>query len=164
MRLPLVCFALALLSSTMSIPAQGPIIVPVEAEPFTFEAGSACTFPVRQEPLLNKEVAKIFPPEENGDQRVIITGSIFVELTNLDTGKSKIYNISGPGIFVFHPDGSISIDILGRSSINLLPTSIPPGPQFFVNSGRAVVEIRPDGLFTIVKLSGNQEDICAALS
>lgn len=166
MRLLTVCFALTLaLFSTTSLSAQGPTRTPVNNQPFTVAAGLACAFPLHGEPLIDQEVTKTFPPEPNGDVRQIITGRLVFELSNLDTDKSLIVNISGPVLVVRHPDGSIRADFGGRSGpITFSPTDIPPGPKSFINSGRLVVDITPTGQFILVSQSGHEEDVCAALS
>jgi hypothetical protein len=166
MGLLTVCFALALaLFSTTLISAQGPTRSPVNNQPFTVAAGQGCNFPLHGEPLIDQEVTKTFPPESNGDVKVIITGRLVFELTNLDTGKSLVVNISGPVTAVFHPDGSVRADFGGLSGpIVFFPTDIPPGPKAFINSGRLVVDITPSGQLILVSQSGHEEDVCAALS
>ncbi len=166
MRLLTVCFALTLaLLSTTTLLAQKPTRMLTNSQPFTIDAGLACAFPLHGEPLIDQEVTKTFPPEPNGDVKQIVTGRLVFELSNLDTGKSLVVNISGPGFFVFHPDGSISADFGGRSGpVTFFPTDIPPGPKAFINSGRVVVDITPTGQIILVSQSGHEEDVCAALS
>jgi hypothetical protein len=166
MRLLSVCFALTLaLLSTTTLLAQKPTRTPFNNQPFTEAAGLACDFPLHGEPLIDQEVVTTFPPDANGDVKQTITGRLVFELSNLDTGKSLVVNVSGPAFAVFHPDGSIRADFGGRSGpIVFFPTDIPPGPKAFINSGRVVVDITPTGQFILVSQSGHEEDVCTALS
>ena len=126
--------------------------------PFTFEtiefpAGEFCSFAVLIDFPAQHYIATTFPPKPNGDVVEIQTGRVIARYTNLSTGTSVTYNISGPTILTFHADGSVTLEL--------------PGPQGFftsINNGRIVVDISPDGVFTIVKQVGHTEDICAALS
>jgi hypothetical protein len=143
--------------------SEGPTRRPTINQPFTIPAGSACTFPLHGEPVINQEVTKTFPPEPNGDVKQIVTGRLVFELTNLDTHKSMTVNISGPVFAIFHPDGSITGD-LGGISLNLFgPTDIPPATAF-INSGRVVINVTSSGQLILVSQSGHEEDVCAALS
>jgi hypothetical protein len=135
-----------------------PIREPVFAEDFEIPAGLACSFAVGFEFLVNKEFAKTFPPQPNGDVVVLINGRLVERLTNVSTGKSITLNVSGPGRFTFHADGSATLEAWGRSS-----NFFGPG-QAFLFSGRLVIEITPDGIGTPVSLNGHEEDLCAALS
>jgi hypothetical protein len=136
-------------------PIRSPIL---SGEPFEIPAGLACSFAVGVELLVNKEFAKTFPPEPNGDVVVLSNGRLVERLTNVSTGKSIIVNVSGPGRLTIHPDGSATLVAWGRSS-----NFFGPG-EAFLFSGRLVIEIAPDGIGTPVSLSGHEEDICAALS
>jgi hypothetical protein len=163
--LPVYFVAILVLISASPLSAQKPTRIPIgDLSGHTFEAGLVCSFPLRSQPLVNEAVATIFPPEENGDQRVILTGHLIVEYTNLDTGKSKVYNLSGPGILQVHPDGSVTFELLGRSSVDILPTDIPPGPLFLVNSGKLVFELTPSGQLILLSQTGHVQDVCAELS
>jgi hypothetical protein len=52
-----------------------------------------------------------------------------------------------------------------RSAIGFnAPTDTPPGPFSFMNIGRLVLVIAPDGSGTITQLSGNTTDLCAAVA
>jgi hypothetical protein len=126
---------------------------PVTFETIELPAGEFCSFAVLLEFPAQKYVAKTFPPKPNGDVVQLQTGHVVARYTNLSTGTSITHNISGPTRFTFHADGSVTLEL--------------PGPQGFftsINKGRIVVEISPDGVFTIVKQVGHLEDICAALA
>jgi len=126
---------------------------PVPFETIEFPGGEFCSFAVLLEFPVNQYIAKTFPPEPNGDVVELQTGRVVARFTNLSTGTSITYNISGPTRFTFHADGSVTIEL--------------PGPQGVFNSinwGRIVIEVSPDGVFTFIKQTGHAEDICAALA
>jgi hypothetical protein len=126
---------------------------PVPFETVEFPAGEFCSFPVLLEFPEHKYTAKTFPPKPNGDVVEIQTGKAFARYTNLSTGKSITYNISGPTRLIFHPDGSLTV--------------IAPGPQLFFDSihwGNIVGEFSPDGELTLIKVTGRTENVCAALA
>jgi hypothetical protein len=160
-----ICFAFTLaLLFTTSVLAQGPTRTPLNNQPFTVAAGRACAFPPHGEPLIDQEVVKTFPPDANGDVRQIITGRLVFELSNLDTGKSLVVNVSGPATLIFHPDGSHMDEIEGGSGpLIFSPTDIPPGSTAFINSGRIAIDATSTGQFIVVSQSGHEQDVCAAL-
>jgi hypothetical protein len=144
----------ALVANPPRISAIGkPTRSPVTFETIEVPAGQFCSFAVLIEFPAQKYVAKTFPPKPNGDVVEIQTGRLIARYTNLSTGTSVTYNISGPTIITFHADGSVTLEL--------------PGPQGFVGSinwGRIVIEFSPDGEGTIVKQTGHAVDFCAALS
>jgi hypothetical protein len=134
---------------------------PLPAGPFEAPAGLFCSFGVLSEPVVNNQVVKTFPPEPNGDIVQLATGAFVARLTNTSTGKSITVNISGPGRFTIHPDGSATLEASGRwffAVVENAPFSA------FISSGRAVLSIAPDGTVTLVSQSGHVEDVCALLS
>jgi hypothetical protein len=112
-----------------------------------------CSFAVAIDFPEQHYIAKAFPPKPNGDVVEIQTGRLIARYTNLSTGTSVTYNISGPTIITFHADGSVTLKL--------------PGPQGFIgviNWGQIVIEISPDGEGEITKQTGHAVDFCAALS
>ena len=144
----------ALEATPLRLSAIGkPTRSPVPFETVEIPAGEFCSFAVLLEFPAHKVIEKTFPPKPNGDVVVLATGKLVARFTNLSTGTSITYNISGPTRNTFHADGSVTFEL--------------PGPQGFIdfiNWGRIVGEISPDGELTIVKQTGHAENICAALS
>ena len=122
--------SLLTLSSSLASAGGKPRRVPLPDSFSTLDlaAGKACDFHLAGGPVINHEVATTFPADENGDVRQLIRGRLLERLTNVDTGKSIVVDISGPGRFVFHADGSISWDLHGRWLFFLGPTDVPAGP------------------------------------
>jgi hypothetical protein len=118
-----------------------------------------CPFDVKVTPLANKEKTTIF-----SDGRVLVTGTLKVRLTNLDTGKSVDVNISGPATFTPNEDGSFTGVFKGRT---LVFPDDGPGPAahlFFVSSGRTTMIVNKDfTFFTLQNTIGGSVDICEAL-
>jgi hypothetical protein len=91
----------------------------------------------------------------------LATGNFVTRMTNTSTGKSITINISGPGRFIIHPDGSFTLEATGRWFLGLIENA--PFTAF-ISSGRVVISFAPDGTGTLVSQSGPVEDVCALLS
>jgi hypothetical protein len=133
------------------------------SEPFEVPAGLVCSFGVFVETIVNNQVVKTFPPEPNGDIVQLATGAFVTRLTNTTTGKSITVNISGPGRFTIHPDGSATLEAWGRWNFFFID-AVNAGTKAIINSGRVVLSIAPDGTQTLVSQSGHEEDVCVLLS
>jgi hypothetical protein len=136
---------------------------PFVAEPFELPAGEICSFGVLSEPIVNKQVVTTFPPEPNGDVVQLATGAFVLRLTNTSTGKSITVNISGPGRFTAHPDGSATLEAFGRWYWLFVDVT-NAGTKAFILAGHLVLSFAPDGFATLVSQSGHEEDVCALLS
>jgi len=140
-----------------------PTLSPLPAGPFELEAGLVCTFGILGEVPVNNQVVKTFPPEPNGDIVQLATGAFVTRLTNASTGKSITVNVSGPGRFTVHPDGSATLEAWGRWNMFIIDDA-NLGTKAIINSGHVVLSIAPDGTQLIVSQSGHEEDVCALLS
>ena len=134
---------------------------PLPAGDFEAPAGLFCSFGVFVETIVNNQVVTTFPPEPNGDIVQLATGAFVTRLTNTSTGKSITVNISGPGRFTIHPDGSTTLEASGRWFFALIENA---PLNAFISSGRVVLSIAPDGTATLVSQSGHVEDVCVLLS
>ena len=154
-RKSLLAAAVAVLSALALAPsaaADKPIIEPAPFGEFT---GQYCEdFLVRVAETTNRGTAKIF-----SDGSVIITGTLNVAVTNLETGKTISLNISGPAMF--SSDGSTLVGVgkwlffgeagfLGR-----------PGPTLETFDGRFTLDL---GTVTFVSRTGTVGELCAALA
>ena len=131
-----------------------------------FPAGRACSFAFAATPVSNNSYVKIYPVDENGDFRVIGTGTLKEQLTNVDTGKSIIVNISGPATQINYADGSSVVTTGGSVLVAFLAPFNPAGPATYIFTGRTVMSFAPPfGLLTLVSTTDNKPfDVCAALS
>jgi len=141
-------------------PTREPI--PDDAQRFDAPAGVVCSFELAGDPVANNEFVTTFPARPNGDIVVLVTGRLVDRLSNVETGESITLNISGPLRFTFHPDGTGTTELLGRSVVFLFPNN--GGPSTFLNAGRTVFTFAPGEPAILVFVRGHQEDICAALS
>src|SRR5438874_521583 len=96
----------------LAAPVRTPVSIPDQ-----FTLTGVCSSDVQVDVLTNKEVATTL---SNGN--VITTGALKVRLTNVDTGKSVVLNISGPS--VTSPDGTT---ITGGPWLFFFPTDNTQG-------------------------------------
>jgi hypothetical protein len=142
----------ALAGAALLVPAamaDKPSRDPLPAPP-TFTISGSCSFDVRVDILSNKEFITTF---SSGKQ--IITGQLFVRLTNLSTGKSIDLNISGPGIE----------DLSSPSTFNLSGTSLIFFPGVLaLTRGPITLTFDAEGNVTsFTQTSSSSLDLCKAL-
>jgi hypothetical protein len=145
--------------------ARGPKWQFNAGEPFTLPA-DFCGFEIGVSFPVDKEYFKTLKAAD-GSTTVLVTGSLTLSNTNLNTGKSITANISGPGKITFFPDGSESSVETGRAVYALLPADaqrfgVPP---IGLTAGPLTESFAPDGSLTSFSLQGHVlVDVCAALS
>jgi hypothetical protein len=135
-----------------SAAADKPIQVPA---PFGSFTGQFCAdFAVRISETTNRGTTKIF-----SDGSAMTTGTLKVDVTNLETGKTIALNISGPARF--SSDGTTLVGtgrwllfgeagFLGR-----------PGPTLETSVGTLVINL---GDTTLVSRTGTSRELCAELA
>lgn len=134
-------------------PAREALFIP---DVIDLPAGAACTFDVRIDVLVNREFATTF--ERSGtDVVTLTTGRLVVSVTNVATGASETFNISGPGLNVNHADGTLTIYYYGRG----MPFA---DNGMWVTTGPAVQEIAADGSVISTTFASNRSrDVCAEI-
>jgi hypothetical protein len=145
----IVGLALALAPSAA---ADKPVTAPA---PFGTFTGQYCAdFPVRVSETTNRGTIRIF-----SDGSAIVTGTLKVDVTNLETGETISLNISGPSFF--SSDGSTLVGtgkwlffgeagFLGR-----------PGPTLETSDGRFVLDLATE---TFASRTGKIRGLCAQLA
>jgi hypothetical protein len=128
--------------------------VPFPPEGILLPGGVFCDADILVEAIRNTEKATTFPADANGNVVQIVTGQLWIEVTNLDSNASVVLNISGPIKYLIEPDGTTTATLLGRS----VPVQ-PPG--LIVNSGRTIQVTHPDGSSEILSRRGHVIDVCA---
>ncbi len=144
----LMVLALVGLTATPAGAAGRTPFEPIPPGGFEFPAGSLCSFGLKVEPVVSREYMMTLP-----DGSVLITGALFIRLTNTDTDEHRVVNISGPS--------RISAD--GSTSIALGPLMQPffeDIPALILFHGRTVLHIAPDGSATLVSQHGTMQDAC----
>lgn len=137
---------------------------PFRSESFTDAPGVVCSFGVQGDPVVDKEQVRTLQTNPDGspfEQEFV--GELIFRFTNLSTGASVERNLTGTGIFFFHPDGSITGNARGSISFGVHignPTS-PTGE--WVLTGRSEFNFAADGVRTF-SLNGTQENLCDTLA
>jgi hypothetical protein len=168
MRRPGTLLAVAVVATALILAAAAPAsagkplreLLPSE----DFVISGSCDFDVLIHNVENKEFIKTYFDDDGNPIRQIVNGRLVSELTNLETRKSIVYNISGPGVITFFADGSVDFVAGGRSLLWFLPGEVEDLPLVFVNSGQVTMHIDPEGNTVRVEQVGQMEDVCAALA
>jgi hypothetical protein len=125
-----------------------------------------CGFEVLVTPSVNREFAKTLKTSD-GSMILLLTGSVTISYTNLETGKTITENVSGPSKTTIFPDGSFATVEKGRNELNLPPADAARFglPTVSVTVGARSASFAPDGSPTSMSLNGHVAvDVCAALS
>ena len=154
----LFCGALVALVFAAGANSGGPIREPVIIEPFSFEAGDTCAFPVTVEALRNKEIVKDF-----GDH-AIITGRLFARVTNDRTHESIVINISGQAKLVFGED-SLTQYSRGLNLNFFFPGDLGPGAKGAILWTRGPINLRfSEAGLEILRMAPNVTNLCEVLA
>jgi hypothetical protein len=146
-------FTFVNLFALVSVHAQNrPIREPLPATDVT---GQFCAdFPVLIHPLVNREFATIY-----SDGRVHISGTVFIQVTNVSTWKSIVVNASGPATFT--ADGATIIAegrLLLFGEVGFFGPASPA--EFSMNEGRTVISTVDN---TLLSRARNSQNLCVAL-
>jgi hypothetical protein len=136
-------------------------------EPETIHFEGYCPFPV----LLEDDAVKVkelaFPPDAEGDQRLIYPGFYKSTLTNLATGASIRIMTSGSVNFTIRADGTASASGHGRTLVWYTAADAPDsdlGQGLFIVRGVATETYDADFNVTSATYRGTVRDICAELA
>ena len=141
------------------------VAVTDDQQSFNFRAGRVCAFALAGTPVTNNQFIKTYPADANGDVRVAVEGALKAQVTNVDTGKSLVVNVSGPTTQIFHPDGTSDLTLDGSVMVLYNARFNPRGPATLIYTGHTVLSVSADGVLTLVSTTDNNPfDVCAALS
>jgi hypothetical protein len=132
----------------------------------TLPSGLACDgFDLQIEGWLGKRHDQEFK-DKDGFVRILSAGTgSALRYTNLATGETFSSKSNGAVEHTtYNPDGSQTKDLTGHNLVILFPTDFPPGPSTTLYTGRVVISIDTSGNFTVQEESGEQINICAAVS
>jgi hypothetical protein len=96
-----------------------------------------------------------------------IAGHATATVTNLSTGKSVSYNVSGPGRVVSYPNGAFTVDAAGPNLLWTLPENSASGvPAISYTTGHVTFAVDASGKTISYSLAGGarQVDVCAVLT
>ena len=155
-----VCLAAAfvtVLLTSSSFAQKKPVKEPYPFEPFVFEAGAVCAFPVRIEGEGNQ--SRITFP--SGREMIVGAGSSRV--INAATGESLVVGTSGLLSTAILPDGTARLIGNGQSLTFLFPQDVN-GPALILTTGHMdlTYDIAND-MVTSMRASGRTFDLYAAL-
>jgi hypothetical protein len=159
-------FTLALLTAFVSAPiASATAAQPthVQLQPVSFVLTGACEFSVDLTDLRLHARLMDFVDKTGEFKRAIAAGDEVVKVTNLQTGKSIVLNISGQYVLTPNSDGSLTLTAHGR----FLFVTVEPEPFVESTRGRAVLNATVSGemlALVMETLNGQSVDICQALS
>jgi hypothetical protein len=137
------------------VPTPDPVVLEGYCEGFT----AVVTFTQMKQYIIRETTAP------DGTTTLKITGHAQATVTNLSSGESVSYNISGPGTVVIYPDGAFSIDAHGPNLLWTAPENSFPGvPTISYTTGHVTLFVDASGQTTSYQLRGRQTDVCAALA
>jgi hypothetical protein len=133
-----------------------------------FPEGQACPdFALRVTGTGGNLHSKEFVDRHGNLVRTITAGKgVLLTYTNLETGTSVTVRTDGSVTQIReNPDGTQTWTATGHNGLILFPTDIPAGPTTTQYIGRIVFNVDPaTGIFTLLRTSGSQRDICAELA
>src|SRR5437899_4409540 len=145
--------------------AQKPTITLLYPDGFSLLAPTApfCGFDTIDTPQPGKPLFEKLIQFANGG--ALVSGPLFVQLKNTDTGQIVDLSSTGPGSITVAPDGSTVIIGGGLSIWNYPPpplavtqaAGLPPVPY---TKGRVIVVFDAAGNITSMKLQGTAENVC----
>ena len=141
-------------------------VAAAEEPDFFFPAGQACTFQLDVYVSGDSPDTREFTDKDGNVVRTIQSGKgVALTLVNHATGASLALPANGfTTQTTVHPDGSSTVVITGHTILILFPTDVPAGPSTRLHIGRVEFNVDTNAVSTVTSTSGQQVDICAALS
>jgi hypothetical protein len=139
--------------------------IPVGAAPLDIPAED-CGFPIHVGVVEDKEFIVSTREAADGSVTVRFTGKLILSFTNVDTDKTIVRDVSGPGWATFYTDGSLFFRSQGHSiGYNSPADQQAVGlPGLFFATGNLVGHFAPDLSAQSITISGRVEDGCALLA
>jgi len=152
----------------LSLGAAVPTAVAADPD-FTFDLpmGLACpSFDLRLEGFVaDSRVSRTFYDKSGNVVRMFAGGKGNVlTFTNLSNGASLTLRTGGSVEKIgLNADGSSTYTAMGHNVVIMFPTDIPPGPSTKLYIGRLDFSIDSVGIYSLLRKTGYEMDICAAL-
>ena len=158
-----------LLAFAAPVAAQKPERIPTE--PLTLGPdvfAGTCAFPVQLVDTFAAGNTKVFPVDENGDQRLLATGGFNSTLTNLDTGKTIDIKYFGRLQYIFRADGTVDLSASGGTLNWFTAADVHStlGQGIWLVRGHITTRLDAETFLLLEpdRVTGTVTDICAALS
>jgi hypothetical protein len=156
--LPVAILLLALAEPASSVPPDRFPLPPTE----DFVDEVSCDFPIEVHFVTEKLTEKTFFDGAGNVTKVIVTGPLKIENTNLDTNTSLTLNLPGPGITLFEDGEPVVFKAVGPWVLFFLPGDLGPGHPggLFLTHGRVVFDLVQGD----VTVKGKIQSLCDLLS
>ena len=161
----LLAAALLLLALAAPVAAQGPERSWTEETELSF-GPEYCGFPAQLVDTFSANKALVFPPDGDGNSRIVLAGVIKSTLTNLDTEATTDVVLGGKINIFIGTDGSARVRGSGSIFLWYSPTEAPvteTGAGLFLVHGRATETYSAEGELLSADYTGQLIDLCAAL-
>ena len=110
--------------------------------------------------------ALVFPPDGDGNSRLIAPGAIKSTVTNLDSGAATDVILGGKVAVFFGGDGSVRAEGTGTIFVWYSPAeaaAAETGAGLFLVQGRATEQYSTEGVLLQADYTGRLVDLCAEL-
>lgn len=149
-------------------PATAGAARPVPVPAFEGTLSGICSFDVEITVVRQNEFIIRQTDAPDGTVFFKYAGNLVVEVTNVETGESLTYNISGPGVVWQTPAGTFGGDLRGPNLLWTAPENLPQEPAgvpaLSYTTGPVSFEVDASGQTTSYSHRGTTTDVCAALS
>jgi hypothetical protein len=123
-----------------------------------------CEFPVKIDYISN-QLERRSTTNSDGVKFTRITGWATATVTNLNSGKTLNFKVSGPGLVTAYPDGAFNLDLGGANLLwTTVKNSLTGVPQLNYTTGHVIVKVGADQVTDVFELSGKSTDVCALLA
>jgi hypothetical protein len=157
------------LVATALFPATASADPPVPVPAFEGTLTGICSFDVQLTVVRQNEFIIHETVASDGTIYNQYAGNLVVEVTNVETGKSLTYNISGPGTFWHNPTtGTLGGQLYGPNLLWTTPENLPDEPAgvptLSYTTGPVSFTGDASGKTTFYSHRGTTTDVCAALA
>ena len=148
---------------------RGPVVTHPVQQPFDYPAGEVCPFPSHADFPVSDLTTRTWTDSAGNPVVALETGPLIMKVTNLDTGKSVVRDISGNGVITYPDYPSADTYVLSGNdwSAGFHTADRPMHNQWIVASTYMSVKITTvNGKITrqLLALHGPYEDICKTLA
>lgn len=137
-------------------------------EPFVDPPGLVCPEAIAPEGVRTSYVGGSQVLTVFDDGRLMITGSLTEEITNVATGKSVVLDTHGRFVSVPLPDGGEKWQLSGTKGLVFFPGDVGPGDDAtgrdYIFTGKVEVVLDADFSIIAFESAGKMKDVCAMIA